>query len=121
MSLALLGFAVTIVSWLIGFPQSFLSLTPLVLIVLISILWWRDVIREAKGGYHTAIVQRGLLIGFLLFLLSEIMLFFSFFWVFFHASLSPSVELGAVWPLLNQLFNSLNFIFSASVFRIVIY
>lgn len=98
MSLALLGFAVTIVSWLTGFQQSFLSFSSIALIGLISILWWRDVIREAKGGYHTAIVQRGLLIGFLLFLLSEIMQFFSFFWSFFHSSLSPGVELGSSWP-----------------------
>jgi cytochrome c oxidase subunit 3 len=26
------------------------------------------------------------------------MLFFSFFWAFFHSSFSPSVELGAMWP-----------------------
>jgi len=31
---------------------------------LIFFLWWRDVIREAKGGFHTLIVQRGLMIGF---------------------------------------------------------
>lgn len=61
------------------------------------VLWWRDVIREAKGGYHTTPVQQGILIGFLLFLLSEVMLFVSFFWAFFHSSLSPNVEL-ALWP-----------------------
>lgn len=65
---------------------------------MISYQWWRDVIREAKAGYHTTRVQKGILIGFLLFLLSEIMLFVSFFWAFFHSSLSPSIELGAYWP-----------------------
>ena len=67
------------------------------LIFIIVFLWWRDVIREAKGGYHTTVVQRGILIGFLLFLLSEVMLFVSFFWAFFHSSLSPNVELAALW------------------------
>jgi cytochrome c oxidase subunit 3 len=56
------------------------------------------VIREAKGGYHTVAVQRGIVIGFLLFLVSEIMLFFSFIWAYLHSSLAPSIELGAVWP-----------------------
>jgi cytochrome c oxidase subunit 3 len=70
----------------------------IVTILMISFQWWRDVIREAKGGYHTTRVQKGILIGFLLFLLSEIMLFVSFFWAFFHSSLSPSIELGAYWP-----------------------
>ncbi len=61
----------------------------LVLIVFAVILWWRDVIREAKGGDHTSRVQRGILIGFLLFLLSEIMLFVSLFWALFHGNLVP--------------------------------
>ena len=39
----------------------------LLVIVVIAFQWWRDVIREAQGGYHTWIVQRGLLLGFLLF------------------------------------------------------
>lgn len=26
------------------------------------------------------------------------MLFLSFFWAFFHSSLSPSIELGSQWP-----------------------
>jgi cytochrome c oxidase subunit 3 len=64
--------------------------------IALVVLWWRDVIREAKGGNHTTVVQRGILIGFLLFLLSEVMLFVSFFWAFFHSSLSPNVEL-ALW------------------------
>ena len=67
------------------------------LIVFAVIYWWRDVIREAKGGDHTSRVQRGILIGFLLFLLSEIMLFVSLFWALFHSSLAPNVEL-AIWP-----------------------
>lgn len=65
---------------------------------LILLFWWRDVIRESTGGFHTLEVQRGLLLGFLLFLLSEIMLFVSFFWAFFHSSLSPAIELANVWP-----------------------
>jgi cytochrome c oxidase subunit 3 len=34
----------------------------------------------------------------LLFILSEIMFFFSFFWAFFHVSINPSVAIGGVWP-----------------------
>jgi heme/copper-type cytochrome/quinol oxidase subunit 3 len=43
-------------------------------------------------------VVRGLKYGMLLFIVSEIMFFFSFFWAFFHYSLSPSVWTGGVWP-----------------------
>jgi cytochrome c oxidase subunit 3 len=63
--------------------------------------WFRDIIRESKSGYHTKKVQKGLLIGFLLFIISEIMLFFSFFWCFFHSSLAPTIELALLWPPLG--------------------
>jgi len=73
--------------------------TGFILIVMCLIFWWRDVIREATfEGRHTLAVQRGLKLGFALFLVSEAMFFFSFFWAFFHSSLSPAVEIGGVWP-----------------------
>jgi len=42
--------------------------------------WFIDIIREGTyEGKHTAAVKLGLKYGFYLFLLSEIMFFFSFF------------------------------------------
>ena len=61
--------------------------------------WWRDVVREATfEGHHTSAVQVGLRYGMILFIISEIMFFFGFFWAFFHASLSPTLEIGGIWP-----------------------
>ena len=61
--------------------------------------WWRDVVREATyQGQHTAAVQKGIRLGMLLFILSEVMFFFGFFWAFFHSSLAPSPFIGGVWP-----------------------
>lgn len=74
------------------------------LIMLISIfyVWWRDVIRESTyQGNHTLIVQRGIKLGFILFLCTEVMFFSGFFWAFFHSSFSPSVFIGSVWPPVN--------------------
>jgi len=71
----------------------------LVGIIYFSGCWWRDVIREATfEGHHTLEVQQGLRIGFYLFIVSEIMFFFSFFWAFLHSSLSPSIWIGCYWP-----------------------
>nr|QOU12313.1 cytochrome c oxidase subunit 3 [Hoilungia sp. H23] len=76
-----------------------LALIGLLLIATAASAWWRDVIREGTHqGHHTQIVVRGLKLGMLLFILSEVCLFFAFFWAFFHSSLAPSVELGGVWP-----------------------
>jgi len=68
-------------------------------VALVMSLWWRDVIREATfRGQHTIKVVRGLRIGVVLFIISEIMFFFSFFWAFLHSSLSPAIEIGGIWP-----------------------
>lgn len=49
-------------------------------------------------GEHGSRVLIGLMVGIVLFILSEVFFFFSFFWAFFHRSLRPAVELGCVWP-----------------------
>lgn len=58
--------------------------------------WWSDVCRES--GEHTYYTSRGIKIGMVLFIISEVMFFFSFFWAFFHLSLNPSDEIGSCWP-----------------------
>nr|YP_009987562.1 cytochrome c oxidase subunit III [Perkinsiella saccharicida]QBZ38035.1 cytochrome c oxidase subunit III [Perkinsiella saccharicida] len=61
--------------------------------------WWRDVKRESSlSGDHTYIVKKMIKLGMILFIISEIMFFLSFFWSFFHSSLAPSFELGMKWP-----------------------
>jgi len=63
------------------------------------VLWFRDVISEGTyNGDHTKEVQRGLAIGFILFIISEVFAFLSVFWAFFHSSLSPSIVIGGTWP-----------------------
>lgn len=61
-------------------------------------VWFRDVSRESLLGYHTFNVQWNIRSGFLLFIISEIMLFFSFFWAYFHSAIDPSIWLGDIWP-----------------------
>lgn len=61
--------------------------------------WWRDVIREGTfEGKHTSYVQNGLRFGMILFIVSEVMFFFSFFWAFFSSALNPVYNIGGVWP-----------------------
>ena len=52
--------------------------------------WWADIIKEAvRDKIHTTVVQNGLRIGMALFIISEVMFFFAFFWSFFKAALAP--------------------------------
>nr|WON66087.1 cytochrome c oxidase subunit III [Anotylus sp. 'Oxytelopsis' 1 HFZ-2023b] len=61
--------------------------------------WWRDIVREGTfQGLHTYSVTMGLRWGMILFIISEVFFFISFFWGFFHSSLTPNIELGMMWP-----------------------
>ena len=69
-----------------------------IVLALQVIVWTRDIIREGNAGSHTVKVERGQKLGFILFVLSEIMQFVSFFWCYLHSSQAPAVEIGAMWP-----------------------
>lgn len=62
-------------------------------VLLMMYVWWRDVVREGViDKTHTNIVRKGLKVGMALFIVSEIMFFFAFFWSFFKAALSPVAD-----------------------------
>jgi hypothetical protein len=69
-----------------------LLLNGLIIILYVMYTWWRDVIREATfEEQHTFAVQRGLRLGMILFIVSEVMFFFCFFLGFFSFKFSSSV------------------------------
>jgi len=85
----------------------YVFLLGLLILILTFYMWWRDVIRESTyQGNHTLVVQKGIKLGFILFIVTEVMFFSGFFWAFFHSSLSPSVFIGAVWPPVNIVYLS---------------
>jgi heme/copper-type cytochrome/quinol oxidase subunit 3 len=61
--------------------------------------WIRDLEKMAASpAIYTPTVRRNLLCGVLLFIVSEVMVFFALFWAYFHSALNPTPALGAVWP-----------------------
>nr|CAH2593475.1 cytochrome c oxydase subunit 3 [Physella acuta]CAH2593676.1 cytochrome c oxydase subunit 3 [Physella acuta]CAH2594061.1 cytochrome c oxydase subunit 3 [Physella acuta]CAH2594144.1 cytochrome c oxydase subunit 3 [Physella acuta]CAH2594153.1 cytochrome c oxydase subunit 3 [Physella acuta] len=71
----------------------------LAVVVVFITMWLRDIVRESTyQGMHTSVVVKGLKVGFLLFIVSEVFFFVGFFWAYFHVSLSPDIALGGVWP-----------------------
>ena len=95
-----------LVKWFHSYSPSLLFLG-LIIIILVIAQWWRDVSFEAAHqGLHTKIVELGLRWGILLFIVSEVFFFLSFFWAFFHNRLSARVEIGRIWPPIGiQVFN----------------
>jgi cytochrome c oxidase subunit 3 len=80
-----------------GQPWVFLLGAAVVGITMIG--WWRDVIKESVvQGAHTPVVKLHLRYGMLLFIASEVMFFFAWFWAYFNASLFPH-DIGLTqWP-----------------------
>jgi cytochrome c oxidase subunit 3 len=78
---------------------SYIILYAFLLLLLVSMAWWRDIVREGTyEGKHTLQVQKGLKLGMILFIVSEVMFFVSFFWAFFNFALAPSIQFGGIWP-----------------------
>nr|QIT06548.1 cytochrome c oxidase subunit 3 [Ptenothrix huangshanensis] len=74
----------------------------IIILSITSYQWWRDISRESTlQGLHTINVLNGMKLGMILFIVSEVFFFLSFFWAFFHSSLSPTMELGMMWPPLG--------------------
>jgi cytochrome c oxidase subunit 3 len=100
MSLSLLVFTLSIAALLQNYQFSLTAvLLGAGLICLTFFFWFKDVNKESCYlGFHTSLVQTGIKFGFYLFVISEIFVFFSVFWAFFYASLSPNIEVGCVFP-----------------------
>nr|YP_010845349.1 cytochrome c oxidase subunit III [Tetrastichus howardi]QXM14783.1 cytochrome c oxidase subunit III [Tetrastichus howardi] len=109
MSFSVMSLLIGIMNWFNNFNY-YLMLYSLIISILCMYQWWRDVIRESTyQGFHTIKVISGLKMGMILFIISEIFFFISIFWCYFHMFLSPSIEIGMIWPPKNILsFNPYN-------------
>nr|QNG56241.1 cytochrome c oxidase subunit III [Platisus obscurus] len=97
-SLGAMTFLMGLIKWFHMYKNDLLFLG-LLIMLLVMYQWWRDIVREATfQGLHTYNVTMGLRWGMILFITSEVFFFISFFWGFFHSSLSPSIEIGMMWP-----------------------
>lgn len=71
----------------------------LFILFLTRMYWWLSYSREFHlEGRNSFNLEKGLKIGIILFISSEIFFFFSFFWSYFHYFLAPSIETGLAWP-----------------------
>nr|AVN67429.1 cytochrome c oxidase subunit 3 [Gromphadorhina oblongonota] len=90
-----------LIKWFHLFNQE-LMMVGMMIMILTMIQWWRDIVREGTyQGLHTNFVTKGLRWGMILFITSEVFFFLSFFWAFFHSSLSPTIDIGSLWPPLG--------------------
>lgn len=104
MAINLFALAVGFVVWVLPETNKILSNFNLY-IIFISFLsvfyfWCFDLMNEA--GEHNKRIRQGIKLGMILFILSEFMFFFAFFWAYLHSSTNPSIFIGHIWPPLGQ-------------------
>nr|YP_010490502.1 cytochrome c oxidase subunit III [Smilium sinense]UWM12988.1 cytochrome c oxidase subunit III [Smilium sinense] len=94
------AFTMTVgLSYWFHYNSLYILMLGMMIILSSSYQWWRDISREGTlQGLHSSLVSTNLRWGMILFIVSEVFFFLSFFWAFFHASLAPSVEIGTLWP-----------------------
>ena len=100
MALNLLGLTISTVAYLHYYKSGlFFMLLFFIGIITVASLWWWDLIIETQTySLFTPLIQRNLKVGMIIFIVSEVFFFFSFFWAFFHSSLSPAIAIGCIWP-----------------------
>ncbi len=61
--------------------------------------WWRDAFHEDVVEHaHNPTVKRGFGYGMMLFIASEVLFFFAFFWAFFYVAILPGAGIDHVFP-----------------------
>ncbi|MHA3977968.1 cytochrome c oxidase subunit 3 [Halovulum sp. GXIMD14794] len=60
--------------------------------------WWSEMVVESRAGDHTPVVQIGLRMGVIMFIISEVMFFAAWFWSFFKHALYPMEAIDNTWP-----------------------
>lgn len=81
---------------------TFLMFLGCAMVIASAVFWWSDVIKDgAVDNSHTKVVRKGLSMGMLIFIISELVFFGVFFSAFFYASIIPVIPLpeGTVWEL----------------------
>jgi len=93
------GLAIRYVEFVHGEPYALIIFSQSALLLTIALWsWWRNVIQEGSYiGCHTALVQHGFRVGFVLFLVSEAFFFIRFFWAFIHIAVGTWRE-GDLFP-----------------------
>jgi cytochrome c oxidase subunit 3 len=77
----------------------YINIIGLVILSINIYLWWKDIIKEGLyKGEHNNKVEHNLNTGFILFVISEILIFASFFFSYFYNSLIPDIIISSFWP-----------------------
>ncbi|MBL4810973.1 MAG: cytochrome c oxidase subunit 3 [Rhodobacteraceae bacterium] len=90
------------VLWMKG-SSPYMGLIGFVGVLYTMFAWWSDTVTEAQNGVdQTPVVRISLRYGVIMFIMSEVMFFVAWFWVFFKNAMYPmgpqSPAIDGIWP-----------------------
>nr|DBA43564.1 TPA_asm: COX3 [Bombus haemorrhoidalis] len=98
LSMNLMNLLLSCILW-IYLNNLMLMIMNMIILILSLSMWFRDIIRESTfQGMHSLYILMMLKLSMIIFIISELFFFISFFWTFFHNSISPSIEINSLWP-----------------------
>lgn len=97
-SFRVLGLLLNSVLYFHQFISVRIVLAFLLILILMTRVWWLDVIKERLLGFHNSFVLSKFYIGMIILIVSEVFFFLRFFWAFFHKCWAPTPEIGKIWP-----------------------
>lgn len=88
------------------------------LVVFAFLFWCRDLIREMTFlDRSSMLIESNIRWAFWFFIVSEALLFVSFFWAFFHSALEPVIQIATIWPPIGSIqMNSLDIPIANTIF-----
>jgi heme/copper-type cytochrome/quinol oxidase subunit 3 len=65
-----------------------------------TVFYWLWLLNKQAffASNFTKTAQQNITTGIILFIISEVIIFFGIFWTFFHSSLAPTFDIGSKWP-----------------------
>lgn len=97
-SVSALGTVLMFIAAIQAYSLSYLLLLDCFLLMVYYLFrWWIDVIKEATyKGVHNKKIQAALIFGMILFIISELMLFLTLFWVYFDSCFDAKDTIGSL-------------------------
>lgn len=82
----------------------------LLLLVCTVLIWFLDIVIESLLGYLSVLTQSNLITGFILFIVSEVVIFMTLFGCYYYNVFIRSIFIGGVWVrigVLNYTYNGI--------------
>lgn len=80
------------------------------LLIYSILIWFIDIILESLSGNLSELISNNLLLGFILFIISEIIIFSTIFFSYWYNIFIPSIFIGSIWTpigVLNYNYNGI--------------